>query len=43
VHTNGLIELTGTNLCLDVVDGVADRGLQLWQCDAANSNQEWRL
>ncbi len=43
IHASGLIELTGTNLCLDVVDGVSDPGLQLWQCDADNSNQEWRL
>ncbi|GMK59824.1 hypothetical protein CspeluHIS016_0900410 [Cutaneotrichosporon spelunceum] len=40
-HSNGWIELKGHGLCLDVVDGNSDNGIQLWECSEGNINQQW--
>jgi hypothetical protein len=33
------------NMCLDVTDGATANGtpLQIWECTAGNTNQEWKL
>ncbi|KLT45729.1 hypothetical protein CC85DRAFT_282356 [Cutaneotrichosporon oleaginosum] len=42
-HANGQIELTGRGYCLDVRDGVASNGLQLWECVDGNINQQFDI
>lgn len=43
VRPSGQVELEGYNLCLDVIDGNASKGVQLWQCYDGNPNQLWDL
>ncbi|GMK59823.1 hypothetical protein CspeluHIS016_0900400 [Cutaneotrichosporon spelunceum] len=40
---DGRIELAGRGLCLDVTDGDRSKNVQLWACDAGNSNQLFDL
>ncbi|KAL1412256.1 hypothetical protein Q8F55_003267 [Vanrija albida] len=42
VH-DGVIELVGHGLCLDVRDGNLDGKVQTWQCYKGNRNQQWEL
>ncbi|KAK1233369.1 hypothetical protein PQX77_003478 [Marasmius sp. AFHP31] len=43
VPDNRQIKLSGTDLCVDVKDGINADGtkLQLWTCTEGNSNQDW--
>ncbi|BEJ18238.1 hypothetical protein CspHIS471_0705150 [Cutaneotrichosporon sp. HIS471] len=42
-HTDGRIELAGWGLCLDVTDGDTDKPIQLWECFAGNTNQQFDI
>lgn len=40
-RSDGLIELSGRGLCLDLTDGDTYKNVQLWACDGGNRNQQW--
>jgi hypothetical protein len=44
-HSTGQIQLTGTNFCLDLTDGITTNQnvLQIWTCTSGDVNWLWDI